>query len=177
MENIQYLGWAALVIYLIAPLCRIPRNTMKITTIGECFNILLYTLSMQWVGALSITLNTIRAVCAIYASDKVLRYAMIASLSLVWGATLYYLKFPYDILIAFAATSIAFSQKNRDNFYAYRSFVILSQILWIMHSYLTGMHTMMVTCAIMAAVHLVTVSYYAYKAYRNTGTFNISASQ
>ena len=177
MGQYQYLGWIAIAFYVIAPFCKIPRNTIKIHSSGQVFNIVLYTLSMQWVAALSITLNTLRGICAIYASDKVLRYAMILSLSVVWGATLYYIKFPYDILIALAATSVAMSQKMRDHFYGFRLFTFTSQALWCTHSLLTEMYTMTVTTSMLMVINVCTVSYYTYKAYKDTGTFNVSASQ
>lgn len=167
MEKYQFLGWIACAMYLLAPLFKTPRNTIKTSLFGECCNALFYAISMQWAGALSMGLNIVRGTCAVYASDQVLKYVAYFSLALIWGATLYKLSFPYDILIASAATCIALSQKNRDKFYTYRGFVMLSQVLWIIHSYFTGMHTMLVTCILILTMHTVTVIYFTFKTLKN----------
>lgn len=147
--------------YLIAPLFDRPRKSILSAQVGEVANFVLYISQMQIGGAITLLLSIIRGSAALWVSDKLLIKILIINVAVLWGIFLYRLEYPYDLLLACAGTCIALAQYNRDNFWMFRLFVVISQSLWIVHSLLTGMYTM--TISSLAIILTITWSIFYHK--------------
>ena len=141
-----------------------PRKSIFAAQIGEIANFFLYLIHMQIGGAITIFLSIIRGGAALWVSDELLRKILIINVAMLWGIFLYRLEYPYDLMLALAGTCIALAQYNRDNFWMYRLFVVLSQSIWILHSLITGMHTMVITCACIILMIALSIVYHKTQA-------------
>lgn len=150
----EFLGWIANLLFFSGGLFKDPRKTMANYLIADILYIGQYMLMGLHNAAFSMTVTCLRCLFSIFLPAKANLYSVIILTCISSGFILYNFDTVADILILLGGLSIGLACLNQDHFLNYRLFTSLSQILWIMHSLMFGVYSMIFCCSIILATNI-----------------------
>ena len=151
---VEYLGWIAVLLYVIAGLQRMPRITISISLVANLLFIIKYYLQAHYSPFTLMLCNTICALLIMSLHEKYRIYLGVLSFSIT--ASFVFMNFAsyFDFLIVFAAACVIWAQINLESYIKYKIGVLMSQFLWIIFSSTISDHAMIATCLFISASNI-----------------------
>jgi|GEM_PF-1453796 len=146
MSLLLVLGIVANLAFIVGGVFRRSEISLSFCALGALIYIFYY-IEIELYSPISTNLaNFVINLIIIFSSNKaILKWASIAGAVFVTGFVTFVYSSPYDILVILAALCVAFSNYNKHNYILFKSFIILSSILWITYALRFDDYAMLVT--------------------------------
>jgi hypothetical protein len=151
---IELLGWAANVLFFAGGVFKNPRLTAAFYVLANALFVVMYASIGIALAAITMGITTLRNLLAIVLNDKHNKISVVILTAITIAILLFTLKNTGDIIILMAAIAIAASYYYIENFILFRLFSSLSQVLWITHSIMFDIYSMMCCCIIILTTNI-----------------------
>lgn len=152
------LGILANIFFIIGGFFRSPTQSMMFVILGNLTYIGYYYLMGLNAPIISVAVGTIACLVAVTSPrNDVVKYSSIFVAIIVSGLVLAKMQGLTDIFIVLAAWAIACAQMKRDNYISYKTFVMVSQSLWIVYCAVNADYAMLMTCAFIIGTNTISL--------------------
>lgn len=160
---IDYLGWIALLLFMVGGLYKQPRTTMLFAIAGNFCFALSYFLTEKYVPAASIGGNVIYAIIVRQIDARHLKTCLYIYAVFCTTMISIHIAQPIDVLILLAGWAMAFANYNRDNYINYKSGILLSQAMWITYTLYFADYPMLICSSMIVMANGYSLLRNAYK--------------
>ncbi|MCI5060719.1 MAG: YgjV family protein [Alphaproteobacteria bacterium] len=154
---VEILGWLANIFFFSGGLFKSTRATMLQYGIGNILYIIMYCFMGLYTAVLSMGLTTLRQILSAFLPDKQNKITSIILTALACVVMAFSLENYLDSILLVAAICIGAACYYRDNAVTFRLLICLSNFIWIIHSLVFGVYSMIFCCSIIIATNLWTL--------------------
>lgn len=159
----EYIGWIAVIFFIIGGLFRCPKTVISIYTSGSVLYIFKYLSMGLYTPAISMTCTVLCNIGFLKVNKQYLVHCLFTALIVSSCLILFNFESQLELLILIAGWLVAYANFNRDNYINHKLATIMSQCLWAIYTINYNDYPMLCICVAIALTNSYSLIINLYK--------------